>query len=381
MADLLEPDLYERVTTELTGALDLGEKVVSGVVCDHLLMSNDYADFQLWITTGDRPVLKRIVITYKEEPGEPQYRAQFRDWDMAPENVRARLDFRPPDGAERIRFYVPAPHAEQEDRIMKATCSNVVDQPGGRLRDLPARGRFAEARRGGRGGGGHRMSRGGPAASGSFNRSRARPGMDRSRRDMNREPGSHQPDEAQTGSGHRRTMPQDLGRDISRTMPRDRDPGTSLTRPGTLDPGTSRPRPGDGEPGTGLTRPGDREPGGGLTRPGDPGDGTRPAIDPDRADERQDNRQDRVDQRQDNRQDRVDNRQDYYGDRNEYYSDRNEWYEDRWRAGAYISVVSWNSMSCGYSTVIIEAVTYYVCDGIRYERVYRGSEVIFIAVN
>jgi len=115
MADLLEPDLYERVMTELTGALDLGEKVVSGVVCDHLLMSNDYADFQMWITTGDRPVLKRIVITYKEEPGEPQYRAQFRDWDMAPENVRARLDFRPPDGAERIRFYVPAPPAEQED--------------------------------------------------------------------------------------------------------------------------------------------------------------------------------------------------------------------------------------------------------------------------
>lgn len=115
MADLLEPDLYERVTTELTGALDLGEKVVSGVVCDHLLMSNDYTDFQMWITTGDRPVLKRIVITYKEDPGEPQYRAQFRDWDMAPENVRARLDFRPPDGAERIRFYVPAPPAEQED--------------------------------------------------------------------------------------------------------------------------------------------------------------------------------------------------------------------------------------------------------------------------
>ena len=239
---------------------------------------------------------------------------------------------------------------------MSATCSNWVASLAVAAVVCLLAADFAEARRGGRGGGGHRMSRGGPAASGSFNRSRARPGMDRSRSGMNR--------------GTNR----DLGRDTRRTMPRDRDPGTGLTRPGTLDPGTSRPRPGDGDPGTGLTRPGDREPGSGLTRPGDPGDGTRPAIDPDRADERQDNRQDRVDQRQDNRQD-------YYGDRNEYYSDRNEWYEDRWRAGAYISVVSWNSMSCGYSTVIIDAVTYYVCDGIRYERVYRGSEVIFIAVN
>lgn len=114
-ADLLVPDLYEQTTAKLTGALDLGERVLDGVVCDHLLMSNDYADFQLWITTGDQPVLQRIVITYREDPGEPQYRAHFRDWNMAPEDVRARLDFQPPDGAEQIRFYVPAPTPEQED--------------------------------------------------------------------------------------------------------------------------------------------------------------------------------------------------------------------------------------------------------------------------
>lgn len=115
LADLLVPDLYEKTTSKLTGALDLGERVLDGVVCDHLLMSNDYADFQMWINTGDQPVLKRIVITYKEDPGEPQYRAQFRDWNMAPEDARARLDFQPPDGAERIRFYVPAATPEQED--------------------------------------------------------------------------------------------------------------------------------------------------------------------------------------------------------------------------------------------------------------------------
>lgn len=114
-ADLLVPDVYEQTLANLTGALDLGERVLDGVVCDHLLMSNDYTDFQLWIATGDQPVLQRIVITYREDPGQPQYRAHFRDWNMAPENARARLDFQPPDGAEQIRFYVPAPTPEQGD--------------------------------------------------------------------------------------------------------------------------------------------------------------------------------------------------------------------------------------------------------------------------
>jgi len=109
LADLIETGLYEKVTTPLTRALYLGETIVTGVACEHLLMSNDYADFQLWITSGDQPVLKRIVITYREEPGQPQFRAHFLSWDMSPRDIKGQFEFEPPEGAERIRIYVPAP--------------------------------------------------------------------------------------------------------------------------------------------------------------------------------------------------------------------------------------------------------------------------------
>lgn len=117
LADLVSPDLYESVTSKLTGALYLGETMVAGEACDHLLMSNDIADVQMWITTGETPLLRRIVITYRDEPGEPQYRAQFSKWDMAPENTASQLSFEPPAGAERVRFYMPAPPTDldQED--------------------------------------------------------------------------------------------------------------------------------------------------------------------------------------------------------------------------------------------------------------------------
>ena len=118
LADLVSPDLFESVTSRLTGALYLGETVVAGEACEHLLMSNDIADFQMWITVGDKPLLRRIVITYRDEPGEPQYRAQFSNWDMTPGDTASQLSFEPPAGAERVRFYMPAPPTDldQEDK-------------------------------------------------------------------------------------------------------------------------------------------------------------------------------------------------------------------------------------------------------------------------
>ncbi|MGB5623538.1 MAG: hypothetical protein WBN65_13680 [Gammaproteobacteria bacterium] len=164
---------------------------------------------------------------------------------------------------------------------------------------------FAEARRGGGGGGGRGMSRGGPAASGSFQRSRVQPQRRSSNRNMNR--------------------------DVSRQQ-----------RPANQDRQNNRQ---------------------------------------DNLDQRQDNRQDRFDQRQDNLDERQDNREKVYDDRKEYYDDRNEWYEDRWRAGAYLTVASWNRMGCRYNMVVVNGITYYDCDGTRYEQVYRGGQTVYIVVN
>jgi hypothetical protein len=108
MADLLSPDLHEILTKQLTRAYYLGETVLVGVDCHHLLLSNGYADFQMWIRTGDKPLPQRIVITYREETGQPQFRAQFLEWDFAPTVTADKFRFEPPDGAERVRFYVPA---------------------------------------------------------------------------------------------------------------------------------------------------------------------------------------------------------------------------------------------------------------------------------
>lgn len=109
MAELISPDLYADLEEQLTQALYLGETVVAGVPTEHLLLSNDYVDFQVWIATGDQPTPLRVVITYREEVGEPQFRAHFLGWDMSPKDTSGKFDFQPAEDAERVRFYIPAP--------------------------------------------------------------------------------------------------------------------------------------------------------------------------------------------------------------------------------------------------------------------------------
>lgn len=97
------------------------------------------------------------------------------------------------------------------------------------------------------------------------------------------------------------------------------------------------------------------------------------------------NRQDNLDQARDTNQDRYDQRQETINERQDFakevHNDREEWYEDSWHGRTYVSVNAWGSMGCSYTRVVVGGVTYYDCRGVRYERVYRGSEVVYVVVN
>jgi hypothetical protein len=78
------------------------------VPTDHLAVHGTGVDFQLWITQGDAPLPRRVVITYKDAPGQPQFRAYFSDWTVGKAPAADRFTFTPPAGAERVPFIIPA---------------------------------------------------------------------------------------------------------------------------------------------------------------------------------------------------------------------------------------------------------------------------------
>ena len=79
------------------------------VPTDHLAARTQDVDFQVWIPHDGEPLPRRIVITYKNEEGQPQFRAQLSDWDLSPRAPADVFAFAAPPGAERIPFLVRVP--------------------------------------------------------------------------------------------------------------------------------------------------------------------------------------------------------------------------------------------------------------------------------
>ena len=74
-----------------------------GVPCEHLVFSQDNIDWQVWIQQGARPVPRKFLITYKDEPGSPQFTAIFSDWDFTTKLPDFVFKFDPPPGAAKIK--------------------------------------------------------------------------------------------------------------------------------------------------------------------------------------------------------------------------------------------------------------------------------------
>ena len=77
----------------------VGPATVGGVACDHVALSGEWEDVQVWIAQGAQPVPQRIVVTYKRAEGQPQFRAQLRDWLFDPAVPDATFQFTAPANA------------------------------------------------------------------------------------------------------------------------------------------------------------------------------------------------------------------------------------------------------------------------------------------
>lgn len=107
LRDFLGPDPAAVLTQGLVAARYGGEAIIAGVACDHLAFRTDAVDYQVWISRGEQPLPQRLVITYRDAEGQPQFWARFIKWDIDPELGDALFVYEPGDGAEEIPFIAP----------------------------------------------------------------------------------------------------------------------------------------------------------------------------------------------------------------------------------------------------------------------------------
>jgi len=114
LRDFFSKDLTASLGSAMKSGYYGGESIISGVMCDHLALRSEKEDVQVWIARGDEPVPRRIEITYRELEGQPQFWAQFTEWDFSPELSDTTFTFSLPEGAERIHFFADMPGEESK---------------------------------------------------------------------------------------------------------------------------------------------------------------------------------------------------------------------------------------------------------------------------
>ena len=102
LEDLIVSDPYQSAMQKIVSGRDIGPVTVLGTPCEHLAFSLGAVDWQIWIEDGLRPVPRKIVITYKDEEGTPEYTAIFSHWDFQTKLPDFLFTFEAPPGASKI---------------------------------------------------------------------------------------------------------------------------------------------------------------------------------------------------------------------------------------------------------------------------------------
>lgn len=112
--EFFSSNYYQGVQGAIVSAFFVEEDRLGEHTCNHFALSTERVDVQLWIEDGDRPLPCRVVITYVNEPGMPQFRAQFEEWNLAPATPDSLFAYTPPAGAERLSLQTAIDTVRQE---------------------------------------------------------------------------------------------------------------------------------------------------------------------------------------------------------------------------------------------------------------------------
>ncbi|NDY55558.1 DUF2092 domain-containing protein [Desulfovibrio sulfodismutans] len=102
LGDMLRNETCAKV--DYLSLTSLGMGFVGQTRCHHLFFQGTDMDWQLWIEEGQKPLLRKMVITEKFMPLAPQFSAVLRDWQFA-------------DYAASVFAFTPAPHFTRDENM------------------------------------------------------------------------------------------------------------------------------------------------------------------------------------------------------------------------------------------------------------------------
>lgn len=94
---------YDVLIADVMAAKYIGHSVIDGRECEHLAFRNHDTDWQLWVELGDRPILRKLVITSKTVNSAPQYTVRIKEWKTDVRPAPDAFTFVPHTGVQRLK--------------------------------------------------------------------------------------------------------------------------------------------------------------------------------------------------------------------------------------------------------------------------------------
>jgi hypothetical protein len=91
---------------KINSAMNAGQDFIGDDLCDHYAFRQGNVDWQIWITTGARPLPRKVVITNRSDEARPQS-VSLIAWNLNPGFNDSVFRFVPPKGATQAQIVAP----------------------------------------------------------------------------------------------------------------------------------------------------------------------------------------------------------------------------------------------------------------------------------
>lgn len=103
LADMFLWGTPEAPLDKMVSAMNAGQDFIGNDLCDHYAFRQGDLDWQIWITTGSKPLPRKLVITNRTDEARPQS-VSLIDWNLKPTFKEAVFKFTPPKGTTAVEL-------------------------------------------------------------------------------------------------------------------------------------------------------------------------------------------------------------------------------------------------------------------------------------
>jgi len=105
LADFLSDEPGKAFLTGVTSGRVVNTVTIDGAPYDHLFFFQPPGiELELWVAKNEQSLPRRLIVTYRTLPGQPNFIAEFSDWNFNLQTPDADFAFQPPAGATQVEL-------------------------------------------------------------------------------------------------------------------------------------------------------------------------------------------------------------------------------------------------------------------------------------